>query len=352
VIEMLRRSKTPRRIFSKQMHKPIAISEINFFGEDMRRYGKTVLTAFMAVAVAFCLSGIAPAQSVRDKDQAPTGKGTGNPAKQVDRYAKGGNGGGHGHKPPPPPPSNGIFYHGGPLILGGTHYYYIWYGNWAGNSATTIVPDFGNSEGGSQYFNINTTYADAAGNHVTNAISLDGQIFDTEYLGQNLGDSQILQIVSDAINNNQLPSDSNGVYFVLTSADVNETSGFCSFYCGWHDHGAVNGADIKYSFVGSPDRCPTACEGQTASSPNGNPGADGMVNIIAHEGEEATTDPDLNAWFDNSGAENADKCAWQFGTEQTAGNGSLYNQTMGGRQYLIQMNWVNASGGYCAQKYP
>ena len=77
-----------------------------------------------------------------------------------------------------------------------------------------------------------------------------------------------------------------------------------------------------------------------------------MVNIIAHEGEEATTDPDLNAWYDNSGAENADKCAWNFGTTQTASNGSEYNETMGAHQYLIQQNWVNASGGYCAQKYP
>jgi len=299
----------------------------------------------LAFVVTCCFTEITIAQSVRNKDQAPTGKGSGNPNVQVDRYAKGGG----GHKKPP---NNGIFYHGGPLILGGTHYYYIWYGNWAGNTATQILTDFGNSEGGSPYFNINTTYYDANNTSVTNAITLSGQTTDTEYLGNSLGDSQILQIVSDAITTNQLPSDPNGVYFVLTTADVNETSGFCTVYCGWHTNGTIGGQDIKYSFVGNPDRCPSACEGQTASSPNGNTGADGMVNIIAHEGEEATTDPDLNAWFDNSGAENADKCAWQFGSEQTAANGSLYNQTMGNRQYLIQMNWVNANGGSCAQKYP
>src|SRR6516164_1326835 len=34
---------------------------------------------------------------------------------------------------------NGIFYHGGPIMLGPTTVYYIWYGNWSGNSATTIL---------------------------------------------------------------------------------------------------------------------------------------------------------------------------------------------------------------------
>src|ERR1051325_6250418 len=44
---------------------------------------------------------------------------------------------------------NGIYYHGGPLLLGTPNIYYIWYGSWAGNSATTILSDFANSIGGS-----------------------------------------------------------------------------------------------------------------------------------------------------------------------------------------------------------
>ena len=146
--------------------------------------------------------------------------------------------------------------------------------------------------------------------------------------------------------------DTSGVYFVLTSADVTETSGFCTQYCGWHTRATISGSDIKYSFVGNPDQCPSACEAQTAVSPNGNPGADGMASIIAHELEEAATDPDLNAWYDRRGRENADKCAWTFGVEYTAGNGSKANMKLGPRDYLIQQNWVNAAGGYCAVSYP
>ena len=93
-----------------------------------------------------------------------------------------------------------------------------------------------------------------------------------------------------------------------------------------------------------------ACAAQT-TGPNGNAGADGMASIIAHELEESVTDPDLNAWYDRRGYENADKCAWTFGTTYTASNGVQANMKLGARDYLIQRNWVNAGGGYCALSY-
>lgn len=245
---------------------------------------------------------------------------------------------------------NGIFYHGGPLLLGTTNIYYIWYGNWAGNSASTILSDFGNSIGGSPYFNINTTYYDGSGSHVTNAVNLSHGINDNYSQGAALNDAGVQAVVINAINSGKLPKDTSGVYFVLTSADVNETSGFCTQYCGWHTHGTIGGSDIKYAFVGNPDRCISSCAQQSVG-PNGNAGADGMASIIAHELEEAVTDPDLNAWYDQRGMENADKCAWTFGSTFTVNNGALANMKLGNRNYLIQQNWVNAAGGYCAKSF-
>jgi len=246
-------------------------------------------------------------------------------------------------------PGNGISYHGGPIMPGTKHIYNIWYGNWSGNTATSIVADFGNSIGGSPYFNINTLYTNGSGGKVDNSVTLAGTTTVAYPYGTALTDANIQSIVADAINSGALPKDTNGVYFVLTSADVNATSGFCTQYCGWHTHGTIAGSDIKYSFVGNPDRCPASCSMQTA--PNGNAGADGMISIIAHELEEAASDPDLNAWYDTRGYENADKCAWTFGTEYTASNGGKYNITLGSRNFLIQQNWVNAAGGYCAVSY-
>jgi len=233
-------------------------------------------------------------------------------------------------------------YHGGPVMLGMTNVYYIWYGNWSGNSATTILADFASTIGRSPYFNINTTYYNGGGTHVSNAVSYLGSTMDNYSQGTSLSDSQIQTVVSSAISSGRLPKDTNGVYFVLTSADVTASYGFCTNYCGWHTHGTIAGSDIKYSFVGNPDRCPTSCAAQTIG-PNGNAGADGMASIIAHELEEAVTDPDLNAWYDNRGYENADKCAWTFGTTSTATNGAKYNMTLGSRNYLIQRNWDNVT---------
>jgi hypothetical protein len=249
-----------------------------------------------------------------------------------------------------PQRGNGIDYHGGPLILGTTNVYYIWYGNWSGNSATTILTDFAGSIGGSPYFNINTTYYNGSNTHVSNSVFYVTSTTDNYSRGTSLSDSAIQGVVSDALVSGRLPYDTNALYFVLTSADVTASSGFCTQYCGWHTRGTINGHDIKYSFVGNPDRCPSACEAQTIG-PNSNAGADGMASIIAHELEETVTDPDLNAWYDSRGAENADKCAWTFGTTHTATNGSKYNITLGAQNYLIQQNWVNASGGFCALSY-
>jgi hypothetical protein len=276
--------------------------------------------------------------AVKTPDLAPTGRGAGT----AEKFAKSGGGG----------KTNGISYHGGPVMTNpaGVDVYYIWYGNWSGNSATTILPDFMSHLGGSPYFNINTTYTDGTGARVRNAVSFLAQASDSYSQGTALSDQNIQDIVAGQINSGALPLDTNAVYFVLTSADVNATSGFCSSYCGWHTHGTIAGADIKYSFVGNPDRCPSSCAAQTVG-PNGNAGADGMASIIAHELEEAASDPDLNAWYDRRGYENADKCAWTFGTEYTAANGAKANMKLGTRDYLIQQNWVNASGGYCALSY-
>ncbi|MCU1282120.1 MAG: hypothetical protein JWM53_5666 [bacterium] len=245
---------------------------------------------------------------------------------------------------------NGITYHGGPVITGTANFYYIWYGAWGSNTALTILPDFASHLGGSPYEHINTTYYDGSGTHVSGSIALKGQYSTSAYLGNSLSDAQILQVVNDALNGNHLPYDANGLYFVLTSQEVTASSGFCTQYCGWHTSGSTSKGKVRYSFVGNAARCITSCAAQS-TSPNGNAGADGMASIIAHESEEAISDPDLNAWYDSRGAENGDKCAWTFGTESTASNGSKYNVTLGSRQYLIQQNWVNASGGYCAMSY-
>jgi Phosphate-induced protein 1 conserved region len=246
-----------------------------------------------------------------------------------------------------------VTYHNGPIMTGTKHIYYIWYGNWAGNNAATVLNAFANGIGGSAYYNINSTYTQTGGAAVTNSATFAGSTTVGYTYGTSLVDANIQSIVADAINSGAFPLDTNGVYFVLTSADVTETSGssgFCTSFCGWHSNGTINGATIKYSFVGNPDRCITSCAGQS-TGPNGNAGADGMVSIVAHEFEETSTDPLGSSWYDLQGYENGDKCAWTWGTTSTAANGAKYNITLGGLQMLIQQNWEKTAK-VCTMHYP
>ena len=240
---------------------------------------------------------------------------------------------------------NGIDYNGGAVLLGPVHIYYIWYGSWD-SSSISILSNLASHIGGSGYFNINTGYFDGTGASISNSVGFSGSTSDNYSRGSNLSDDDIWQVVKKALTNGALPIDSNGVYFVLTASNV-QVSGFPSSVCGWHSQQIYNNVNIQYAFVGNP--APGAlktCAEQTAS-PNSNPGADAMASTVAHELEESVTDPGLNAWYDSSGNEVADKCAWSFGSTYTAMNGSKANIKFGGRDYLIQQNWVNAGGGHC-----
>jgi len=260
---------------------------------------------------------------------------------------------------------HGINYHGGPVMKGTPNIYVIWYGNWAGTGSNTaatvsVVEHFISTLGNTPYELINSTYGDNTGN-VSGNLRFAGHTFVNS--ATNLNDTSLRTTVSNAISSGALPRDANGVYMVLSSSNINETSGFCTQYCGFHTHATLGGVDIKYSFVGNPDRCPSGCEPQRTgpNSPATNVGgADGMINIITHESEEAITDPDLNAWFDSSGQEDADKCNFNFGTTSTCTASSVcsasgkaaaakFNQTFGGNSYLMQQEWRNSGAGACVQ---
>jgi hypothetical protein len=331
----------------------------------------TGLAAIIAVSSYFGVASRVTATEVRhpthQHDQGdwlvPTGKGWGQfdssgmsffNAQKYGRGNKPGGGGGGGS-------NNGIWYHGGPVIKGTVNVYYIWYtkdnGSWGGNTTKDILNYFAGSIGDEPYFNINTTYYDTIDGVTTNVTGkvAFGQNNSTIVTGNDsLNDNDVENIVANAISNGALPLDDNGVYFVLTSKEIKETSGFCTQYCAWHTHGAISddkgiNHDIKYGFIGDPEQCPSACtvfNMTTIKPPNGDLAADSMANLIAHELAEATTDSDLNAWFDKRGYENADKCAWKFGSIDTSG-GTYKNVTLGSKKFLLQQNWINAGGGYC-----
>src|SRR5882762_1665362 len=117
----------------------------------------------LMTSTAFAAQVLGPGSD--ESDLVPTGKGWGERAYPAPpRVNENANANAAGHAKPS---GNGMFYHGGPLILGTPNAYYIWYGNWSGNTAITILSNLASHIGGSPYFNINTTYYDGSNVHVT-----------------------------------------------------------------------------------------------------------------------------------------------------------------------------------------
>ena len=249
-----------------------------------------------------------------------------------------------------------ITYHDGPLMYGTSNVYFVWYGCWdetcrAGNTATQrIIEEFTSSVGGSPYFQINAMYPGAWGNTPSGGLIFGGSVVDRYSHGFELTAADIRGIVEDGIESNQLPQDPSSIYVVLASADVSSnTTGFCiPGALPHHGIGEAFGSQIRYAFVGNALRCPSVAASQFVASngtllptPNGNLAADAMVSTLAHLLNVIVTNPAFGGWFDRYGLQNADKCFGEFGPTWLV-NGARANLKLGGRDYLIQQNWVNS----------
>jgi hypothetical protein len=262
--------------------------------------------------------------------------------------------------------NTGIFYHGGPVFYQTNVVAVYWASspiyNGGPNPGTTgtgaqdgsLIGHFLRNLAGSPYFNINSTYFDGTGAHVQNVVNYTGfwaANTNVPAFGAQVSDAQIQAQLISGFTSGAITFDQNTLYEVFSGPGVNLGGGFGSQYCAYHGHFTWNGNDVKYSAMPHDYDYPGACAA-LSGSPNNDFAADAEVNTLAHETEETTTDEDLNAWFDRRGAENADKCAWTFGATYTTGNGSVANMNLGGKDFLVQRNWVNAGSGGCATQYP
>jgi hypothetical protein len=273
----------------------------------------------------------------------------------------------HDAKPPKPPRSGGtgISFHGGPVVHSQKVAAIYWSastiyskGPAAGSSGPgsgdgSLIGTFLSSLGGSPYYDINSTYTDGGGVPVLNSVVY------TQFAADATSAPTGSQVVSDTAIQNEIKSlftrgtlaqDPSTVYAVFSARGVNLGGGAFTQYCAYHGNFAYNGQQVLYAVMPYNMTNPNACAAQ-AVGPNGDD-ADAEVNTLAHEVEETNTDPLGTAWYDNRGFENADKCAWTFGTTSTDSNGAAYNMRFGNRNWLVQRNWVNAGNGGCLVKYP
>ncbi len=222
-----------------------------------------------------------------------------------------------------------------------------------GSADGSLVGYFLSHLGGSSYYNINTTYTDTVGggHTVANALSYTGYWADNVSApsgSQAVSDAAIQSEIINGFTSGKIAYDPSTVYAVFSSGSVNLGGGAFTQYCAYHGEFTWNGNVVLYAAMPYDQAAPNACS--WGSYPNNDPGADSEVNTLAHELEEANTDPQLNAWYDSSGYENGDECAWIFGTANLSGG--LANITVGAKNFMVQENWLNVTnGGQCLQGY-
>ncbi|CAG8503513.1 7927_t:CDS:2 [Paraglomus occultum] len=242
-----------------------------------------------------------------------------------------------------PPRDQKIKNHGGRVLTNDVNVYYIYYGSWQRNDQK-ILEYLMNNIDTTSYYKIVTSYYDRSRNPVNGNLNLAGTYADDYSVGKNITDDTMLNVVANAIQKANWPLDQTAVYYILGSADVNHTSGFCSDFCGFHTYDTIRGKTIKYAFVGTPTNCLDGCAPLQSGgvSPNNNPAIDGMASVIMHELVETVTDGEYNAWYDDADYEAADKCVWNYGGSEfikSASNGGLYNVVVGSKKFLLQELW-------------
>lgn len=260
----------------------------------------------------------------------------------------------------------GISYHGGPVLQAATKVVAVYWANSAiylngpipgstggGASDGSLVGFFLRNLGGSAYFNINTTYTNGSGKAIANVVNYVGFWANNTNAPsgtQSVSDASMLAMLQSGFTSGKLSYDANTLYVIFTAGTVNLGGGFGTQYCAYHWYGnlTLNGQSkwVLYSAMPYDYAYANACTAN-AASPNNDPGADAEVNTLAHEIEETTTDMYLSAWYDSRGYENADKCAWNFGAYYTTPNGGIANIKVGGKDFLVQQNWINAGSGGC-----
>jgi hypothetical protein len=119
-----------------------------------------------------------------------------------------------------------------------------------------------------------------------------------------------------------------GAYYPVYSDQPRGSAG----YCAWHSSGSINGIQVEFGFFFNLDG-DSGCDPQAPTNLGHSQGLSALANVTGHELSEMLTDPQLNAWYDRQGSENADKCAWTF-------SGTV---SIGGESWKIQGNWSNAA---------
>jgi hypothetical protein len=216
-------------------------------------------------------------------------------------------------------------FHNGTVLTGNSTQAIFW-GDWSSpGDKVTGLDTFFEGWSGSGMAGDSTEYSGTNGKVTTRSTYL-GHVFDSS-----AAPSKALTVtgaVAEACKMTNDNPDPSAVYFIYTSTGAGHVS-----YCAWHSYGTCsNGAPVQVAYMPNLDGLGSCDPGDTTTGHS--QGLAALANVTSHELSEAITDPRGGGWFDASGGENGDKCAWSFHNVVKLSNGS---------SWLLQMEWSNAA---------
>jgi hypothetical protein len=227
--------------------------------------------------------------------------------------------------------------HGGPIMTTFVTQAIFWGPSWstaafAGDKMTGL-DTFYSGYSGSNYANASNEYVGSNG-HVGGLGTYLGHAIDTSTATGGSSTLAILTEVCKVISDPTItppltPPKADGTSYYPVYTDVPRGR---ANYCAWHSAGRCTrtGPVLQFGFFFALDGDP-GCDPQDGSGLHSQ-GLAALANVSAHELSEARTDPQGSGWFDSSGQENGDKCAWTFGAPLVK---------LGDTSWMLQGEWSN-----------
>jgi hypothetical protein len=220
-----------------------------------------------------------------------------------------------------------ITNHGG-TVLTSAKVVFIFWGPTFANAASadhtyaTTLQSFRNQFGTTGEYNTITQYSGSNGTiALANLGSGTADFFDTSAPPTNVTDTAVRNEVNKYLTTHT--KNNLAIYEVVipsTSYSSNGSSTSCGgpglAYCAYHSWIGSGISATKYSIQPYP-----SCSGCSVS---GWSNVQNQEHFVTHETREAVTDPTGSTWFDSSGAEADDKCAWSPSPFLVSGFGYQY----------------------------
>jgi len=220
-------------------------------------------------------------------------------------------------------------YHGGKIMPTAVTQTIFWGTSWSNSTFVgdkiTGLDSWYTGFSGTNYAKATDEYTGSNG-QVGATTSYNGHIIDTSAASGGGTTSAILAEVCKVVT----PDPSGNVYYaVYTDLPRGHAS-----YCAYHSYGTCGGVPVQFAFFWNLDG-DSGCNPQDTSGLHSE-GLAALANVSGHELSEARSDPaSPGAWYDGSGQENGDKCAWTFGAPLVTFNNGV--------QWKMQGEWSNAA---------